>query len=169
MDWLYVDDTPRAEQRAAYLSLDRALLDEVMGSEGADPETTEAIAEVLEARRGTVPNRRARDADELAVLIDRAGDVTMDEARARVADATRWTRGDPLDDLLVRERVVAIDVPTASDPSPRLILTETFARYAAAFGLDAGTLVRAGTDLAPRPAADVIAASLHTVGPCVNR
>jgi hypothetical protein len=37
MDWLYVDDTPRAEQRAAHLSLDRALLDEVMGSEGADP------------------------------------------------------------------------------------------------------------------------------------
>ncbi len=53
MDWLYVDDTPRAEQRAAYLSLDRALLDEVMGSEGADPETTEAIDEVLAIRRGT--------------------------------------------------------------------------------------------------------------------
>src|SRR5215204_5949803 len=92
MDWLYVDDTPRAEQRAAYLSLDRALLDEVMGTEGADPETTEAIDEVLAIRRGTAANRRARNADELVALIDRAGDVTLDEARERVADPTRWTR-----------------------------------------------------------------------------
>jgi ATP-dependent Lhr-like helicase len=161
MDWLYVDDTPRAEQRAAYLSLDRALLDEVMGSEGADPETTEAIDDVLAIRRGTAPNRRARSADELAVLIDRAGDLTLDEARDRVADAARWTRGDPLDALLAAERVIQIDVPAAGEPAPRLILTETFARYAAAFGLDAGTVVRTGQDLAPRAAADVVPASLR--------
>ncbi len=36
MDWMYADDAPRAEQRAALLSLDRALLDELMGGEGAD-------------------------------------------------------------------------------------------------------------------------------------
>jgi ATP-dependent Lhr-like helicase len=161
MDWLYVDDTPRAEQRAAYLSLDRALLDEVMGSEGADPETTEAIDEVLATRRGTAPNRRARNADELAVLIDRVGDLTLDEARQRVSDPARWTRGDPLVDLLANERVVEIDVPTAGGPAPRLILTETFARYAAAFGLDAGTVVRAGGALTPRSVADVVPASLR--------
>ena len=166
MDWLYVDDTPRAEQRAAYLSLDRALLDEVMGSEGADPETTEAIDEVLAIRRGTAANRRARNADELAALIDRAGDVTIIEARERVADPTRWTRGDPLVDLLASERLIGIDVPAASTPSAedgatRLILTETFARYAAAFALDAGTIVRSGPDLDARPAADVVPATLR--------
>ena len=42
MDWLYGDDTPRAEQRAALLSIDRALLDEVMGGEGSDDITLEA-------------------------------------------------------------------------------------------------------------------------------
>ena len=161
MDWLYVDDTPRAEQRAAYLSLDRALLDEVMGSAGADPETTEAIAEVLEVRRGTAANRRARNADELAVLIDRAGDVTLEEARDRVAEPARWTRGDPLADLLAEGRVIQLDVPTANGPSPRLILTETFARYAAAFGADAGSVVRAGPDLAPRSVSDVVPATLR--------
>ena len=36
MDWLYGDDTPRAEQRAALLSLDRSLLGEVMGEEAGD-------------------------------------------------------------------------------------------------------------------------------------
>src|SRR5580765_3017340 len=43
MDWLYGDDTPRAEQRAALLSLDQALLAEVMGEEGADAETLVAL------------------------------------------------------------------------------------------------------------------------------
>jgi len=161
MDWLYVDDTPRAEQRAAYLSLDRALLDEVMGSEGADPETTEAIGEVLEIRRGTAPNRRARNADELAVLIDRAGDVTLEEARDRVAEPARWIRGDPLTGLLAEGRLIQLDVPTSDGASPRLILTETFARYAAAFGADAGSVVRAGPELTPRSAADVVPASVR--------
>src|SRR6185503_18271604 len=167
MDWLYVDDTPRAEQRAAYLSLDRALLDEVMGNEGADPETTEAIEEILAIRRGTAPNRRARNADELAALIDRAGDVTVAEARARVSEPERWTRGDPLAELLAAERVIEIDVPTSGGLAPRLILTETFARYAAAVGTDDGTIVRAGPDLAPRPVADVVPPSLRE--PSLNR
>jgi ATP-dependent Lhr-like helicase len=161
MDWLYVDDTPRAEQRAAYLSLDRALLDEVMGAEGADPETTEAIEEVLAIRRGTAPGRRARTADELAVLIDRAGDLATDEARARIADAQMWTRGDPLAALLESNRVIEIEVPVAGSVAPRLILTETFGRYASAFGLDGGALVRAGTDLVERAAADVVPPALR--------
>ena len=161
MDWLYVDDTPRAERRAAYLSLDRALLDEVMGTEGADAETTEAIDEVLAIRRGTAPNRRARTADELAVLIDRAGDVTIDEARARVAEPDRWTRGDPLLALLDAERVIEIALPTSEGTARRLILTETYGRYAAAFGLDDGTVVRAGSELVDRAVTDVVAPALR--------
>jgi len=161
MDWLYVDDTPRAEQRAAYLSLDRALLDEIMGTEGADEATTEAIAEVLAIRRGTAANRRARTADELAALIDRAGDVTLDEARDRVADPARWTRGDPLAELLESGRVIGVDVPTSGGPSPRLILTETFGRYASALGSDWGRTVRAGAALADRAVEDVVAHPLR--------
>ena len=49
MDWMYADDAPRAEQRAALLSLDRALLDELMGTEGAD-ESTLAMLEAILAR-----------------------------------------------------------------------------------------------------------------------
>ena len=66
MDWMYGDDTPRAEQRAALLSLDRALLDELMGGQGADEATLAVLDEVLARRRGTAPGRQARDADELA-------------------------------------------------------------------------------------------------------
>ena len=161
MDWLYVDDTPRAEQRAAYLSLDRALLDEVMGAEGADPETSDAIEEVLAVRRGTATNRRARNADELAALIDRAGDLTIDEARDRVAETSRWARGDPLVELLQAQRVVEIDIPTSCGNAHRLILTETFGRYAAAFDAEGITAVRAGAELTERPVADVVPPALR--------
>ena len=89
MDWLYGDDTPRAEQRAALLSIDRSLLDEVMGGEGSDDITLEAIEQTLAERRGTAPGRRARTDDELAHLLDRAGDLTRDEVAIANRDGRR--------------------------------------------------------------------------------
>src|SRR5205085_4568441 len=87
MDWMYADDTPRAEQRAAMLSLDRGLLDELLGSDGngADEGTLESLEQLLAVRRGTAPTRRARTADELAILLDRAGDLTPAEVADRIA------------------------------------------------------------------------------------
>src|SRR6185369_6882200 len=93
MDWMYADDTPRAEQRAALLSLDRALLDELMGSSGADESTLAVLEDLLARRRGTAPGRRARNADELALLLDRSGDLTPDELRERVATIEEGRRG----------------------------------------------------------------------------
>jgi hypothetical protein len=131
MDWMYGDDTPRAEARAALLSLDRALLDELMGGQGADETTLAVLAEVLERRRGTASGWQARDADELAVLVDRAGDVTREELIARVAPAAEWRRGDPIQALLASGRLLAADLfPGAR----RFLLVDTYARYAAAFG-----------------------------------
>ena len=68
MDYMYGDDTPRAEQRAALLSLDRALLDELMGGEGADDATIAVLERAARApaRHGARPpgarRRRARGA-----------------------------------------------------------------------------------------------------------
>ena len=162
MDWMYADDAPRAEQRAALLSLDRALLDELMGAEGADDSTLAMLESMLARRRGTAPGARARTADELAALIDRAGDVTPDEARARVASADEGLRGDPLYELLERGRAVGIDVPTGDGARQRrIVLTETFARYAAAFGEAAFDTVYVGHGLDARPAADAIPESMR--------
>src|SRR5262249_21395749 len=86
MDWLYADDAPRADQRAALRSLDRALLDEWMGAEGADEPTLAMLDAIIARRRGTAPGSRARTADELAVLIDRASDLTVEEIRERIED-----------------------------------------------------------------------------------
>ncbi|HEX6057985.1 MAG TPA: DEAD/DEAH box helicase, partial [Gemmatimonadaceae bacterium] len=156
IDWLYGDDTPRAERRAAVLSLDQHLLEEIMGSEGADEGTLEALADVVARRRGTSPKRRARDADELAVLLDRAGDLALAELRERVAPPGEGGRGDPVHELLERGRAIVVRIPTAAGDAERVILTESYPRYLAAFGEAPLATVRAGGSLDPRPAADVV-------------
>ena len=112
MDWMYADDAPRAEQRAALLSLDRALLDELMGGEGADESTLAMLEAMLARRRGTAPGSRARTADELAMLLDRAADLI---ARRSCASASRRsTRAGAAirsHELLERGRAIAIDIP----------------------------------------------------------
>ncbi len=131
MDWLYGDDTPRAERQAALLSIDRGLLDEVMGTEGADEGTLEAIEQLLAERRGTAERRRARTADELAILLDRAGDLTAEELRARVSEPASWLGGgDPMTDLLDAGRAVAIRFAgVREDMEWRIVLTESLGRY----------------------------------------
>jgi len=167
IDWMYGDDTPRAEQRAALLSLDRALLDELMGGQGADEATLAVLGEVLARRRGTAPGRQARDADELALLVDRAGDVTREELAARVAPPGEWRRGDPLADLLASGRLIAAALPPATADAPddarRFFLVDAYARYAAAFGAAPLATLHAGPELAPRPAHEVVPAALREV------
>src|SRR5205085_8164146 len=109
MDWMYADDAPRAEQRAALLSLDRALLDELMGGEGADESTLAMLETMLARRRGTAPGSRARTADELAALLDRAADLSLNELHDRVAPVEEDRRGDPLYELLERGRAIGVD------------------------------------------------------------
>jgi ATP-dependent Lhr-like helicase len=136
MDWLYGDDAPRAEQRAALLSLDRALLDEVLGTEGADAETLAMLDEILAKRRGTVAGFRARTADELAVLIDRAGDLTGAEVELRVATVEEGRRAlsDPFAELVSSGRVVALRIPDNGGAEERFVLVENVPRYVSAFG-----------------------------------
>ena len=134
MDWLYVDDTPRAERAASWLAVDRSMLDELMGSEGVgvDEATERALAEVVAERRGTAPRRQARDADHLAHLLERAGDLTMDELRERVSPAEeRRSMDDPVAVLLDSGRAVAFPV-NGSEAPVRIIAAEDRARYQAA-------------------------------------
>ncbi|HTI62809.1 MAG TPA: hypothetical protein VL524_04820, partial [Gemmatimonadaceae bacterium] len=163
MDWMYADDAPRAEQRAALLSLDRALLDELMGGQGADESTLQVLETMLARRRGTAPGSRARTADELAALLDRAGDFTPDELRERVGSLDEGRRGDPLIELLDRGRIIGVDIPAANgEARQRLILTENYARYVAAFGAGGLATVYAGSSLQPRLASEVVPDALRT-------
>ena len=160
MDHMYGDDMPRAEQRAALLSLDRVLLDELLGGEGADDTTLTVLEELLSRRRGTATGRQARDADELAVLVDRAGDLTREALDERVAPPGEWYRGHPVNALLASGRLIGVTLPTAQGSTDTLILIDTYSRYVAAFGAEALATVRSGERLMPRPVADVIPAPL---------
>jgi len=151
MDWMYADDAPHAEQRAALLSLDRALLDELLGTEGADAETLVVLDEMLARRRGVAPGTRARTADELAILLDRAGDLSLDELRERTAEEAEGRRGDPLGELRERGRVVEVDVPTGSGATEtRFVLAETSGRYGDAFGATAAMRASARREILVR-------------------
>jgi ATP-dependent Lhr-like helicase len=141
MDWLYVDDTPRAERAAAALSIDHGLLDDIMGADGAGDEAlAQALDEVLARRNGTAPGRQARTADELAHRLARAGDLTLDELRARVGPPESWREGrDPVAALVESGRAA----PTAS-AGGRFVLAEDRALYDAASGAERSTRVTEG-------------------------
>ena len=161
IDHMYGKDAPRAEERAALLSLDRVLLDELMGGEGADDQTLAVLDELLARRRGTSTGRQARDADELALLVDRAGDVTRAELEARVAPAAEWRREEPLQTLLASGRLVGVELPTSAGFEERFILVDAFPRYASAFGAETLSTVRAGEALEARSVTDAIPAALR--------
>ena len=156
IDHMYGKDAPRAEARVVLLSLDRALLDELMGGQGADDTTLAVLEELLARRRGTAPGRQARDADELAILVDRAGDLTREELETRIAPAGEWRRGDPMAALLATGRLIGVELPRAGGSRSRFLLVDSFGRYAAAFGAEALATVRAGEELEARFAADVV-------------
>ncbi|MEO7966748.1 MAG: hypothetical protein ABIT38_22850, partial [Gemmatimonadaceae bacterium] len=131
-----------------------------MGGEGADDSTLVVLNDVLARRRGTSLGRQARDADELAVLVDRAGDVTREELEARVAPSAEWMRGNPIATLLASGRLVGVDL--GDKDMPRYILVDAWPRYAAAFGARVES-VRAGADESTRRADDAIPAPLRAV------
>ncbi|MEP6508282.1 MAG: hypothetical protein ABJC63_08645, partial [Gemmatimonadales bacterium] len=143
MDWLYGDDTPRAEQSAALLSLDRSLLGEVMGEEAGDDLTLDAIRSIVAERGGYAPRRRARTVDELAHLLDRAGDLSESELGVRIATDEEGVRGNPFNELVSSRR--AILVPFGVEPEWRYILMEAYPRYVSAFGPEAMRRVQVPT------------------------
>ncbi|MFJ7217151.1 DEAD/DEAH box helicase [Amycolatopsis sp. NPDC098790] len=82
--FLYETDAPLAERRAAALSLDSALLAELLGTEAIrellDPE---AVAEVTRSLQRLDPDRHARSAEDAADLLRFLGDLTVEEAAER--------------------------------------------------------------------------------------
>jgi len=101
MDWLYGDDTPRAEQRAALLSLDRGLLDEVMGNVAHDDETLEALREIVARRKDALVHTEPERITEygegegarrgmLAKYVALAGPVTVHELHERYGWPAAW-------------------------------------------------------------------------------
>jgi ATP-dependent Lhr-like helicase len=103
--FLYEADTPLAERRAAALSLDSALLAELLGAEAIreliDPEV---LAEVEADLQRLSESRRVRDIEGASDLLRFLGDLSTDEARARGVDP-EW-----LAELVRQRRVIEVRV-----------------------------------------------------------
>lgn len=103
--FMYDEDRPLAERRAAALSLDSSLLAELMGRvelrELLEPDVIAATARQLQHLSD---DRKARDAEGLADLLRLLGPLTADEVQDRCAgDGRQW-----LDELSGARRVVTV-------------------------------------------------------------
>ncbi|MEM8982775.1 MAG: DEAD/DEAH box helicase [Pseudomonadota bacterium] len=82
--YLYEQDAPLAERKAQALTLDRALLSELLGqAELRELLDATVIAELEDDLTYLTPERHARDADDLHDLLRRLGDLSGVEIEAR--------------------------------------------------------------------------------------
>lgn len=85
--FLYEGDSPLAERRAAALSIDPALLAELLGRAELREVLDPAVIAQLEAElQRLAPDRRARDAEGLVDLLRILGPLSIDEIEARTLD-----------------------------------------------------------------------------------
>jgi len=130
--YLYEWDVPKIERQIQTLALDRRLLAQVLDEvELAGLLRPEAVREVEGQLSRTAEGYRARTAEELAVLITEAGDLTTAEVLARCAgDGAKW-----LAELSAAGRILEVNLPTSEEAELRWIAAENYRLYRDAFGL----------------------------------
>lgn len=128
--FLYADDSPLAERRAAALSLDPTLLAELLGTtEGlalSDLLDPDVLTQTENELQHLTASRRARDADDLSDLLRVLGPLDTAEIAARSTDraaADGW-----LEALLAQRRVIEL-------PGQRWAVIEDAARVRDALGV----------------------------------
>jgi len=110
--FMYDYDAPVAERRAAALSLDRALLADLLGEpEFRDLLDAESIREVEHDLQRVTPNRRARSADAIHDLLLHLGPLALDDLSERVDDSSLLN--DHLEELTASARVAMVQVEDA--------------------------------------------------------
>ena len=168
-NYIYDGDAPLAERRAQALAVDQAQLKELLGEaelrELLDPSV---LAEVEQERQCLDERRRAHGPDALHDLLVRVGDLTRDEAAARVApprgeDASPSALAGAWTAVLLTERR-AILVSLAGEE--RLAAAEDAGRLRDAFGVPPPPgLPDAFLEPVADPLGDVVARYARTHGP----
>jgi ATP-dependent Lhr-like helicase len=83
-EYLYQGDSPLAERKAQALTLDRNLLNELLGQEELRELLDAAVIQLIEEElQGLTPQRQAKNAEQLVDLLRRVGDLNEDELSAR--------------------------------------------------------------------------------------
>ncbi|MEA2159434.1 MAG: ATP-dependent helicase Lhr and Lhr-like helicase [Solirubrobacteraceae bacterium] len=105
--YMYEGDTPNAERRAAALSLDRDLLRELLGQEELrDLIDPGALAQVEDDLQFRSEHRRATSRDTLHDVLRTVGDLTLEEAQARVLEGL--DAGPMLTELVAERRAIRV-------------------------------------------------------------
>lgn len=103
--FLYETDAPLAERKAAALSLDSALLAELLGTETIrELLDADVVAEVERSLQRLDPDRHARDVEDTADLLRFLGDLTGEEA------AVRGVRSQWLTQLVTDRRAIVVRI-----------------------------------------------------------
>lgn len=157
--FMYDGDSPLAERRAAALSLDSALLAELLGRvELRELLDSEVIGQVESELQRLVPDRQARDMEGLADLLRLLGPITESEARLRC----REDPGDWFAELVGARR--ALEVSYAGQVWWAAIEDAARLRDALGVPLPIGTPA-AFIEPVPDPLGDLVARFARTHGP----
>ncbi len=128
--YMYEGDTPNAERRATALSLDRELLRELLGQdELRELIDAEALDEVEASLQHLTEGGRASDRDGLQQILRRLGDLTAEEAEARVSEG--YSAGSMLENLVSERRVARVRI----NGEERFIAAEDAGLYRDALGV----------------------------------
>jgi ATP-dependent helicase Lhr and Lhr-like helicase len=125
--YMYEWDTPKAEQQLQSLAIRRELVDDLLEGSRSGRLALEpaAIESVVAAAGRSAGARRARTADELAVLLLELGDLTDVEIAERSASDPRlW-----IAELEHRGTISRIAIPTARGSAARWVNTEVADEY----------------------------------------
>ncbi|PTL59451.1 DEAD/DEAH box helicase [Paraconexibacter algicola] len=192
--YMYEGDTPNAERRAAALSLDKDLLRELLGQDELRELIDAGALEQVEADLQHLSERtRATTRDELADVLRRVGDLSLDELRARAHEGVDVAAGlaalaDQRRAVLVRvggeDRWIAADdaglyrdalgtVPPGGLPAAFVAdvpdaLRKLVARYARTRGPFTTAELRARYGLASGGGLDLVLQALERDGTLVN-
>ncbi|MEJ7603410.1 MAG: hypothetical protein WKG01_36320, partial [Kofleriaceae bacterium] len=129
--FLYEGDAPLAERKAQALTLDRDLLRELIGGgELRDLLDLEVLDAVEAELQQTVPERHARNADEVHDLLRRLGDLTRDDVAARSTLET-GILDDALAALVQTRRIAQVRIAGEA----RYLAAEDAARYRDGLGV----------------------------------
>ena len=109
--FMYEGDSPLAERRAAALSVDPALLGELLGTvemrELLDPDV---IAQFEREAQRLDPQRRARGVEGVADLLRMLGPLDADEIAARLEDAESHQAAVLLGELVAARRAIPVTI-----------------------------------------------------------
>ena len=159
--FMYEGDAPLAERRAQALSLDPALLAELLGQDGLrellDPAV---IAETERDLQHLSASRRCRDLEGVADLLRTAGPLTADEVAERCAEP--GAAHDWLGELSAARRIIAVRI--AGQPMWAAIEDAGRLRDALGVPLPVG-VPEAFTEPVADPLGDLMARYARTHGP----